>query len=300
MKTIILAGGFAKRLWPLTLDRPKPLLPVAGVPILEYIVRQLPSEPPPILSVNRRFAPHFEAWASGSGYPVSIAVEETRSEEEKLGAVGALAQLIEERTLDDDLLVIGGDNLFHFDLGRFLSAFRNRPLVAVYDLGDPMRARRRYGVVRVEGSQILGFQEKPDQPASALAATACYLFPKHVLPLIPEFLKCVDRGQDAPGYFLEWLRAREPMEAYSFTEGWFDIGGRETYIDANLHFTEGRSWIHPEAHVVDTELEQCVIVGAADIRGSQLTRCVVDEQVELEGGSLSNVLIGRGSRIRPG
>lgn len=137
-------------------------------------------------------------------------------------------------------------------------------------------------------------------PASALAATACYLFPKHVLPLIPDFLSTVDRGQDAPGYFLEWLRAREAMEAFIFSEGWYDIGGRETYIDANLHFTGGKSWIHPEARVVDTELEACVILGAADIRGSHLTKCVVDDQVELEGVRLSNALIGRGSCIRPG
>ncbi len=217
MQTIILAGGYAKRLWPITLERPKPLLPVAGVPILDYIVRQLPADSIPLLSVNRRFAEQFETWAQQRQGRVTLAVEETRGEEEKLGAVGALAHLIHTYSLNDDLLVIGGDNLFSFDLRNFISAFRNRPLVAVYDLGDPELARRRYGVAVVEGGRIVGFQEKPERPASALAATACYLFPRRVLPLVSAFLERAERGHDAPGYFLEWLRAREPMEAYPFS-----------------------------------------------------------------------------------
>ncbi|MFO8034894.1 MAG: nucleotidyltransferase family protein [Candidatus Bipolaricaulota bacterium] len=300
METIILAGGYAKRLWPITLERPKPLLPVAGAPILDYIVRQLPEGPPPLLSINRRFSHQFDSWARAQGRPLTLAVEETRSEEEKLGAVGALSRLISEHDLDDDLLVIGGDNLFSFDLQDFLTAFQGRPLIAVYDLGDPEVARHRYGVALVDGRRIVGFQEKPDRPASALAATACYLFPRRVLPLIPVFITETDRGQDAPGYFLEWLRAREPMEAYRFSEGWFDIGGREAYIDANMQFTGGSSWIHPEANVGQAGLHRCVVLGSAEIRNARLTGCVVDEEVELEGVELRNVLVGRGTRIRPG
>ncbi len=300
MQAVILAGGYAKRLWPITYDRPKPLLPVAGRPILDYIVSQLPEQPAPILSINRRFAPQFERWAASSARPIELAVEETRAEEEKLGAVGALAHVIDRYQLDDELLVIGGDNLFSFAVQDFISAFQGQPLVAVYDLGDPEIARGRYGVALVENGVITGFQEKPDRPASALAATACYLFPRHVLPMIDGFLAQSERGCDAPGYFLEWLRARETMHAYRFAEGWFDIGGREAYIAANLHFTEGRSWIHPEATVDQSRLERSIVLGDASIRNSRLTECVVDEHSHLEGVELRDVLVGRGTRIRPG
>ncbi len=300
MQTIILAGGYAKRLWPITLERPKPLLPVAGRPILDYIVSQLPEESAPVVSVNRRFSAHFESWAKEQVRSISLAVEETRSEEEKLGAVGALAHLIQERNVDDDLLVIGGDNLFSFDLRDFVAAFRGKSLVAVYDLGDPELAKRRYGVAVVDGHRITGFQEKPDRPASALAATACYLFPRRVLPLLGDFLSHSGRGRDAPGYFLQWLCSREPMEAYRFSQGWFDIGGREAYIAANMHFTQGSSWIHSEACIEDSHLDRCVVIGPAEISKARLKQCVVDESAQLEGVTLADVLIGRGTHIRAG
>ena len=111
MKGIILAGGYARRLWPITLDRPKPLLPVAGKPILDYIMDRYPLPDPPILSTNRRFAADFSSWAEARGHRLQLVVEETRSEEEKLGSIGALAWLIETLGLDEGLLGIGGDNL---------------------------------------------------------------------------------------------------------------------------------------------------------------------------------------------
>jgi len=250
MKGIILAGGYARRLWPITLDRPKPLLPVAGKPILDYIMDRYPLPDPPILSTNRRFAADFSSWAEARGHRLQLVVEETRSEEEKLGSIGALAWLIETLGLDEDLLVIGGDNLLLFDLSAFLEAFSGDTLVALYDLGSPAVARRRYGVAVVEGDRVVEFQEKPDQPRSPLASTACYLFPRRVLPLLRRFLSEAEQGKDAPGYFLSWLLSREPIRAFVFQEGWFDIGGREAYIAANLHFTGGEPWIHPGARVV--------------------------------------------------
>lgn len=298
MKTVILAGGYAKRLWPITLDRPKPLLPVAGKPILEYILERYPFSEPPILSVNRRFEANFSRWAKEQGRRVELVVEESRSEEEKLGSVGALAFLVERLSLDEDLLVIGGDNLFFFDLSAFLDAFKGNTLVALYDLGDPARARRRYGVAVVEGGQVVEFQEKPEEPKSALASTACYIFPRRVLPLIREFISQAEAGQDAPGYFLKWLLSREAIDVFVFREGWFDIGGREAYIEANLHFTGGKSWVHPEAKVRDSHLVRSVVIGPCLIEGSRLSGCVVDEGVELIGVELTDVLVGHGTRLR--
>lgn len=292
MRVIILAGGYAKRLWPITHDRPKPLLPVAGKPILDWILERLPPGRP-ILSANRRFAMQFEAWAQGR--PVDLVVEETRSEEEKLGAVGALAFLVERLALNDELLVIGGDNLLELDFSAFVQAFQGRTLVALYDLGDPTLARGRYGVAEVEGDRIARFQEKPAEPCSALASTACYLFPRRVLPLFREFLAQAPAGHDAPGYFLAWLLEREPVQGFVFSSGWQDIGDRRSYIEANLRYTEGRSWVHPGAEILDSRVERSVVLGPCRIERSRLEGCVVDEEARLIGVELREVLVGRGS-----
>ncbi len=300
MRGIILAGGYARRLWPITLDRPKPLLPVAGRPILDYIVDRYPLPDPPILSVNRRFADQFSAWAEARGLTVELVVEETRAEEEKLGSVGAIAYLVESLGLDDDLLVIGGDNLLLFDLSAFVQAFRGETLVALYDLGNPELARRRFGVAVVDGDRVVEFQEKPEMPRSSLASTACYLFPRRVLPYFREFLQGAEAGRDAPGYFLSWLLSREPIRAFPFQEGWFDIGGREAYIAANLHFTGGEPWVHPQARVEGSRIERSVVLGPCTIQDSHLEECVVDEGVELFGVELRKALVGRGSHLRRG
>jgi len=300
VKAVILAGGYARRLWPITFDRPKPLLPVAGKPILDYMLEKYPFSDPPILSVNRRFEAHFLRWAKQRHLQVELVVEDTRAEEEKLGSVGALAYVVERLALDDDLLVIGGDNLFSFDLKAFVGAFAGDPLVALHDLGDPARARRKYGVAVVEGRRVVEFQEKPEAPKSTLASTACYLFPRRVLPYFKEFLAQSPAGGDAPGYFLSWLLAREPVQAFVFQEGWFDIGDREAYIEANLQFAGGESWVHPEAEVRASRIQRSVVLGRCRIDGAVLTGCVVDEDAELIGVQLQDLLIGRGSRLRGG
>jgi len=297
MKIVILAGGYAKRLWPLTLWRPKPLLPVAGRPILDYLFEGMSPGAVPILSVNRRFADHFAAWLSGSGYRAELVIEETRSEEEKLGAVGALAHLVERLGIDEDLLVVGGDNIFPFTLGEFVAAYSGRTLVALYRLGD-RAAARRYGVAEVRDNRVVRFVEKPGDPPSDLVSTACYLFPARILPFFNRFLREAEKGKDAPGYFLQWLLSREEIEAFVFDGPWFDIGSRDAYIRANLHFNGGRSWIASEAETPGSVIEESVVLGRARIVDSELRGCVVDEDVNLVGVELSQVIIGRGSDIR--
>jgi len=292
VQTVVLAGGYARRLWPITFDRPKPLLPVAGKPILDWILDQLPPGKP-VVSVNRRFAPQFEVWASRRN--VHLVVEETRAEEEKLGAMGALAHVVDTLSLDDDLLVVGGDNLLELDFSSFVRAFRGPTLVALYDIADPAKARRRYGVARVQGRQVVEFQEKPEQPASSLVSTACYLFPRRVLALLRPFLSEVPKGHDAPGYFLSWLLHREPIEAFVFSSAWFDIGDRDSFIQAHLRYTGGKPWIHPQAEVKESHVERSVVLGPCRIEGCVLEGCVVDEGVQLQNVELRNALVGRGT-----
>jgi len=297
VRTVILAGGFATRLWPITWERPKPLLPIAGRPLLDYILELIPAEFfPVIVSVNERFSLAFQAWAQGK--PVELVVEPSTREEEKLGAVRALAWLVEHLSLREDLLVIAGDNWLRLDLRRFVERARGRATVALFPLGDPARARRRYGVAVLRGERILAFQEKPDEPFSDLVSTACYFFPQSVLPLLSEFVHTAPVGHDAPGYFLAWLLARQEIRGFTEVEEWLDIGDRQSYLEANLRVTGGRSWIHPEAEVRDSLVERSVVLGPAQIFRSRLWDCVVDEGARLEGVELRESLVGKGSWLR--
>ncbi len=297
MRAVILAGGFATRLWPITLAWPKPLLPVAGVPILDHILRLIPEELLPVaVNTNRRFAREFQHWAQGK--PVELVVEEAQSEGEKLGAVGSLAHLVDKLSINEDLLVVAGDNLLDLDLSRFLAASQGHPAVALYDLGHPQRATRRYGVAVVENGWIVEFQEKPENPKSSLASTACYFFPKEVLPLLSMYLAQAPAGRDAPGYFLAWLLERFPIRAYTEVREWLDIGDRVSYIEANLRHNAGQSWIHPQAEVVNSVVERCVVLGPAVLKNARLWECVVDGETRLEGVELREALVGRGTDLR--
>jgi len=297
MRTVILAGGYAKRLWPITWDRPKPLLPIAGKPLLDYILELLPPDfLPAWVSVNRRFFPAFQAWAEGK--PVELVVEETKAEEEKLGAVGALAHLVKLLGLNDDLLVLAGDNWLSLDLQKFVAWAEGKPAVALFPLGDPRKAQHRYGVAALEGKFIRAFQEKPENPVSDLASTACYFFPKDVLPLLSEFLTEAPKGQDAPGYFLQWLLRRREIVAFTEVQEWLDIGDRESYLAANLRLTGGASWVHPEAEIQDSAIERSVLLGPCVVKRAFLSECVVDEGVKLENIRLEKALVGKGAWIR--
>lgn len=295
MRTVVLAGGFAKRLWPITLNRPKPLLPVAGRPLLDYILDLVPPEFLPVMiSGNARFRGAFEEW--GRGKPVELVVEEAYSEEEKLGATAALHRLFQ--LLRDDLLVLAGDNLIRLNLREFRGAAGDEPCVALYDIGDLRKVRGRYGVAVVEGGYIAEFQEKPEEPRSTLVSTACYFLPRDALGRLGEFLAESPRGHDAPGYFLSWLSERLAIRAFLGVEEWLDIGDRASYIEANLRRTGGQSWIHPEARVVDAVIERSVIIGPARIERAHLVECVLDEGTVVCGVDLQRALVGRGSYLR--
>lgn len=304
LKTIILAGGFARRLWPLTLERPKPLLPVAGKPIMEYLLDKLQGRP--IISINRRFAPQFERWAAGYSKEVELVIEETQSEEEKLGAMGALAFLIRELGLREEIMVLGGDNILELDLGEFVAAYRGRPLLALYDLGDREKVRGKYGVALVEKGQhatkIIGFQEKPREPRSTLVSIACYIYPPETFPLIGKFLAQAPRGRDAPGFFNEWLLEQgAELEGFAFRElratRWFDIGDRASYIQANIALSGKDLWLGRGVVIDGSTVRRSVIFDDVRIEGSLIRDCVIDSGCELRGVELRECLIGAGTRI---
>ena len=300
MKAIILAGGYATRLLPITQDRPKPLLPVAGRPIIDYIVASGSLPGRPIVSTNRRFVSQFEAWRANSGRDVNLVAEQTTREDEKLGTIGAMAYLIRKLGIDEDILVVGGDNIFGFAIEDLLATYRGRPLVALFDLKDLERVRGRYGVAIVKDDRIVDFQEKPQRPKSTLASTACYVYPKQVLPSISEFYEKAEAGKDAPGYFNEWLLKERDLQidAFIFDTWWHDIGDRASYIEANQHVSNCDTYTGKNAVIKDSTVEGSVILDDVTIKDCQIAGCVVDHGSVLEGVTLQNCLVKTGSIIR--
>lgn len=299
MKTIILAGGYATRFYPITTSRAKPLLPVAGKPIIDYLLDSHPLPGRPIVSTNQRFADQFAVWKDHSDFDVEIVVEETRSEAEKLGTVGAIAYLIESLGLDEDLLIIGGDNIFESCLQSFLEAYQGYPLIALHDIGDIEKVRGRYGVAVVKDDRIVEFQEKPQHPSSTLASTACYIYPREVLPLFRQFVERAAAGKDAPGYFNAWLLNENNlrMDAFTFTTGWYDIGDRSSYIEATQHYANADSWQGKGVVIENSVVKDSIIFDRVKIVNASISGCVIDCDVQIDGVTLRDCLIGQNSVV---
>lgn len=232
MKAIILAAGYATRLYPLTENTPKPLLPVQGKPIIDWIIDKLHAVGIQDIYVvtNNKFYTHFQDWSNGKYIIVN---DGTLNNETRLGAIGDIDYVIKTQHIDDDLLVIAGDNLFSFALTDFLAFFREKKstLVAVYDTHDKNCIAKRLGCVEVDKTdKILGFEEKPEHPKTTLAATACYLFPKQHLHYVKEAMQ---RHTDRPGELVKFISEHEAVFGFRFSGYWFDIGTHEEYARVN-------------------------------------------------------------------
>ena len=222
MKCLILAGGFGTRLYPLTIYRAKALLEYKGKPLLTHIVDKIPHNIDVFVSCNRKFEADFYQWQKKLGRQVEICVEDVWANDQKRGAIGSLDFWVKSQNIAEDLLVIAGDNYFEFDLSRFTAAYNGRnALVAVYDIGDKSKASQ-FGVVQLEKNRIAKFEEKPPNPRSSLIATACYILPPRIFPMLDKYCQLGER--DNLGAFIAYLVDKEEVYAYTFTELWLDIG----------------------------------------------------------------------------
>ena len=241
MKVIVLAAGYATRLYPLTLNQPKPLLAVAGRPMLDHVLDALA----PIGGIDRvyvvttaKFPPHFEKWAAAHPSKETLRVinDRTTDDTNKLGAIGDLHLVMTQERLDDDLLVIAGDNLFSKPLEglvEFCQA-QTTPVLGVYDVKSVEEAKK-YGVVSVENGRITSFVEKPTQAASTLIGIALYYYPRATLPLIRQYI-AEGNNPDQPGRLVQWLYPRTPVRTWSIPGLWLDIGSKETLEEAQRFF----------------------------------------------------------------
>lgn len=248
MKAIILAAGYATRLYPLTLNWPKALLKVNSKPIVEHIVNRLKTieEIDGIIIVtNNKFYIHFAKWLEkiNSDKKIKLINDLTSSEENRLGAIGDLNFAIQENNLDADILVVAGDNLFNFDLKEFIKFAKGKPgiTIGVYDIKDINKANK-FGVIEMDSlNQITKFVEKPEKPFSTLIGTGIYFIPKSALGFIKAYLE-KDNHPDVLGCFLEYLLEKKvSFWGYRLSGNWFDIGDFEVYKIAKEHFSKERS-----------------------------------------------------------
>jgi len=233
VKALILAAGYATRLYPLTKAIAKPLLPLAERPMLDYLLdrlREVDAIDEIHLVTNHKFADAFREWALTRD--VVVHDDGTTSEDDRLGAIGDIAFVGIE---DDDLIVIAGDNLFDYSVADVVEWWRGKgeaSAVVLYDVGD-LELVKKYSMVEVGADERLtGFVEKPEQPTSTLVATAAYFYHRAHVPLIRRYL---DEGNppDQPGRLVAWLVPRVPVYGYTATGDWRDIGDAAQLLDAD-------------------------------------------------------------------
>ncbi|CAJ51798.1 sugar phosphate nucleotidyltransferase [Haloquadratum walsbyi] len=319
MKAVVLAGGYATRMWPITKDRPKMFLPVGDGTVIDIIFQDLEADnrvDEVFVSTNERFADDFESYIESSSYEKpTLSVEDTSEEDEKFGVVGALEQLIDRENVSDDLVVVAGDNLLSFDLSEFVDFFESKqtPCLAAYDVGSKDRASS-YGLVQLDDDQVIDFQEKPDNPQSTLVSIACYAFPAETLPNFETYL-ADGNNPDEPGWLMQWLQNRGSVHAFTFDGAWFDIGTPESYLDAVSWYLDGETFIDDTAtvedstlgnnvhlmagaSVVDSELERTVVFENTNIDAATVSDSVIDEESSIEAVDLTETLVGSYSQIR--
>lgn len=325
---IILCGGYSVRLWPLTIDISKALLPVAGKPVLEYaidFVQESSAIRKTIISVNQKFASQIQKQVDHYrsqrqlDHPIEIMVEPTTQQKEKLGPVGALQYIISHST-PRDLLVLGGDNIFGFRLDDFLGDIprtgETRSYNAVYEYQEQTQSSSEYGRVDLDHEgNFLDFIEKPKEVSYKNISTACYFFKRRDVEAIHEYIQA-GGNSDSLGNFVHWLIRQHPIKSFVFSSFWFDIGTRDALIQANKHFlthsvaktgempkTECFEPVHIDStsKVSNSKLGPNVYIGPeVQIINSAIHDSIIMEQCIITGSEIEHSVIGSGSVIEDG
>ena len=239
MKALILAAGYATRLYPLTKEYPKPLLEVKGRPIINYIVDKVGSVSAIdeiYVVTNSKFIGFFRKWVKSvkSVKKITLVDDLTKNNQDRLGAIGDINFAITKKKIRDDLLVVGGDNLFSGSLNGFLKSVKgdlSAVNIGLYRLKQKKDASR-YGVAKLDNhKRVISFEEKPKHPQSRLVAMCLYFVPKDFLGLIKKYALDKDKKVDATGGFIAWLKDKADVYGYVFSGFWFDIGDHK-YLNA--------------------------------------------------------------------
>ena len=238
---VLLAAGYATRLYPLTLNKPKPLLPLGQGVILDAVVKslkQLPGLSRTVLVTNHRCAEEFHRWQQLSGLDIRVLDDGTSPPETRLGGIRDLELAKKEAAPGDDLLVVGTDNLFHWPLGDFVSqaqAHGPSPSVALWQAPSAASAVQFGVVIRDAENRVVKFVEKSPTPPSMEVALCLYYFPSAMHGKIREFIESGE-NTDAPGYFIAWLSRKGTVYGIMMPGQWHDIGTQAEYETVVKHW----------------------------------------------------------------
>lgn len=245
MKLIILAAGYATRLYPLTLNQPKPLLEVAGKPMIEHVLASLSG----IKAIDRvyvvtnaKFTEHFQRWADSyqgrhPGANITVVNDGSTDDTNKLGAIGDINLVLTREQVKDDVIIVAGDNLFSENLSAFgeFCLSKKAPVIGVYDVRD-LEAVKKFNAIEIdEEGRITYFEEKPEHPKSTLTGIALYYYPDSALPLIHQYI-AEGNNPDQPGRLVQWMYKKVPVYVWKVPGIWYDIGSKETLDEANRIF----------------------------------------------------------------
>ncbi len=328
MRILILAGGFATRLWPLTDRRAKPLLLLDGKTILAHILEKIPKNFEVVLLTNKRFKSDFkEELEKLERTNVEIFCEDAFSDKEKLGALGAVSMAIRHYNIDENVLVVAGDNLLPELKIEQLFCSGNEAITAVRRVKDLYEAKK-FGVVETNGQEIenreqkvgnnceklivKAFEEKPEHPKSTLVSTGFFGIGKDLLPILHDFSEM--NPDNLGGVFAEFLNQEKQVMAVEIAGEWFDVGSFETYLEAHKKLQNQKSKIKSQKFIKgntfsgkvfvgeDCELKNCQIRDSIIYPGVKLENCiisqsVIDEGCDFEGLDLNRKLVRRGTTL---
>ena len=242
MKAIVLSAGYATRLYPLTKDTPKGLLPIGQKSILDFIVDQIETidEIDEVFIIsNHKFYTNFYNWSTKRETHLKITVldDNTTDDTNKLGAIGDILYTIENGNIDEDVLIMAGDNFFTFDLKDYIDFYKKiqSDTILVKEIDIKAELQRMGNAILDENDMVIEMEEKPQEPKSNCAVFASYIYKKETLPLIKQYLD-EKNNPDAPGFFPSWLHKKKPVYAYKFIGECYDIGTHESYAEVQEKF----------------------------------------------------------------
>ncbi len=242
MKAIILAAGYATRLYPLTKNFPKPLLEVGKKPVLNYIIEimeELEIEKTYIIT-NSRYYPHFSEWKKHLKTSLNIELidDNTSTEETKLGAIADLSLVIEKKKINDDLLIIAGDNLFKFSLKSMQNQFKktNKILISLIQPENIEKLKKGASVLLDKDKKVINIEEKSQNPnPKSYYGNCIYFFNKESIPMISQYIK-QRNNPDQPGRLIQWLYQKKEIYGFINKGEIIDIGTIETLEKARKQF----------------------------------------------------------------
>lgn len=326
MDVIILVGGYAERLWPLTHDRPKSLLKIMGKEILSYTLDKLNNfrnVDQIYISTNSEFRMHFidffNEHDSYSDMDIELIIEPHAKHSERLGPIGGL-EYVREVKDDGDCMVIAGDNMFEYSLSDFSNFYMkwNRSAIAL-QLPPFLRIMSQYGIAEVDGTDVIvELVEKPTWPKHKFVSTGCYIFTQEDFNLLPNYIEAGE-NMDNLGEFMKWLTEdnRSRVMGYRFTDAWFDVGTLDTLLLANQYYIrtgnmgevigdakkliKDNVYIDEGAIIKDSEIGPDVYIGKnCVITGSKIADALIYDDVTINEGVIQHCVIDEGKNIANG